>query len=115
MKPTKRGVKVWQRCDAQTGYIFDLNIYTGKAKNDEFSQGALGERVVTKLCVTINISDVMLSFDRFFTSVNLIHTLPFSAIGTVIKSRKNVPKFAKRLEKGESEFLATSSGVVALR
>ena len=115
LKPTKREVKVWQRCDAQTGYIFDPNIYTGKAKNDEFSQGALGERAVTKLCVTIKISDVMLSFDRFFTSVNLIHTLPFSAVGTVIKSRKNVPKFAKRLEKGESEFLATSSGFVALR
>ena len=57
----------------------------------------------------------MLSFDRFFTSVNLVYTMPFSAVGTVIKSRNNVPMFAKRLEKGESEFLATSSGVVASR
>ena len=56
-----------------------------------------------------------MSFDRFFTSVNLIHTLPFSAIGTVIKSRKNIPKFAKHLEKGVSEFLVTSSGIVASR
>ena len=54
----------------------------------------------------------MLSFDRFFTSVNLVHTLPFSAVGAAIKSRKNVPKFKKHLEKGESEFLATSSGVM---
>ena len=53
----------------------------------------------------------MLSFDRFFTSVNLAHTLPFSAVGTVIRSRKNVPKFKKHLQKGESEFSATSSGV----
>ena len=112
LKPIKRGVKVWQRCDAQTGYIFDLNIYAGKTENDEFSEGTLGERVVTKLCSTIKISDVVLSFDRFFTSVNLVHTSPFSAVGTVIKSRKNVPKFKKHSEKGESEFLATSSGVV---
>ena len=56
-----------------------------------------------------------MSFDRFCTNVKLIHTLPYSAVGTVIKSRKNVPKFAKELDKGESEFLVTSSGVVASR
>ena len=71
LKPIKRGVKMWQRCDAQTGYVFDLNIYAGKTENDEFSEGTLGERVVTKLCSTIKISDVVLSFDRFFTSVTL--------------------------------------------
>ena len=112
LKPIKRGVKVWQRCDAQNGYIFDPNIYAGKTENDEFSEGTLGERVATKLCSTIKISDVVLSFDRFFASVNLVHTLTFSAVGTVIKSRKNVPKFEKHLENGESEFLATSSGIV---
>ena len=114
LKPIKRGIKVWQRCDAKTGYIFDLNVYSGKIENEEFS-GTLGERVVNKLCSTIKISDVVMSFDRFFTSVKLIHTLPFSAVGTVIKSRKNVPKFAKKLDKEESEFLVISSGVVASR
>jgi len=107
LKPIKRGIKVWQRCDAKTGYIFDLYVYSGKIENEEFSEGTLEE--------TIKISDVVISFDRFFTSVNLIHTLPFSAVGTVIKSRKNVPKFAKVLDKGESEFLVTSSGLVASR
>jgi len=102
LKPIKRGIK-------------DLNVYSGKIENEEFSEGTLGERVVNKLCSTIKISDVVMSFDRFFTSVKLIHTLPFSAVGTVIKSRKNVPKFAKELDKGESEFLVTSSGVVASR
>ena len=57
----------------------------------------------------------MLSFDRFFTGVNLVCTLPFSAVGTVIKSQKNVPKFANSLEKSESEFLATISGVIDSR
>ena len=113
LKPIKRGIKVWQRCDTKTRYIFDLNVYSGKIENEEFSEGTLGGRVVNKLCSTIKISDVVMSFDRFFTSVNLIHTLPFSALVTVIKSRKNVSKFAKELDKGESEFLVTSSGVVA--
>ena len=65
---------MWQRCDAQTGYIFDLNIYAGKTENDEFSEGTLGERVVTKLCSTIKISDVVLSFDRFLL-VSTLFTL----------------------------------------
>ena len=104
---------MWQRCDAKTGYIFDLNVYSGKIENEKFFEETLGERVVNKLCSTMKISDEVMSFDRFFTSVNLIHTLPFSAVGTMIKSQKNVPKFAKELDKGESEFLVTRSGVVA--
>ena len=48
MKPVKRGVKVWMRCDAQTGYTYDMNIYAGKESNP--TEGAnLGERVVKKL------------------------------------------------------------------
>ena len=31
MKPTKRGYKVWVRCDAKVGYAFQFDIYTGKA------------------------------------------------------------------------------------
>jgi len=74
LQPIKRGVKVWQRFDAQAGYIFDLNIYAGKTENDEFSEGTLEERVVTKLCSTIKISDVVLSFDRFLL-VSTLFTL----------------------------------------
>ena len=100
LKPIKRRIKVWQRCDAKTGYISDLNVYSGKVENHELFEGSLGERVVNKLCFAIKISDVMMSFERFFTSVNLIHTLPFSAEGTVVKSQKKVLKFDKCLEKG---------------
>lgn len=27
LKPTKRGIKMWLRCDANTGYTYDFNIY----------------------------------------------------------------------------------------
>lgn len=42
-KPTKRGVKGWVRADAESGYVYDLNIYTGKSV--EKLEGTLGERV----------------------------------------------------------------------
>lgn len=42
-KPTKRGVKGWVRADAESGYVYDMNLYTGKAVGNV--EGTLGERV----------------------------------------------------------------------
>ena len=30
MKPVNRGIKLWMRCDAFTGYTYDMNVYAGK-------------------------------------------------------------------------------------
>ena len=113
LKPIKRGVKIWERCDAKTGYVYDLNVYSGKDTNQV--TGTLGERVVTKLCASVRNPHVLLSFDRFFTSVNLMQNLQFPAVGTVIKNRKNVPKFTAKLKRGESEFRVSEHGVMAAR
>lgn len=32
-KPIKRGYKVWARCDSETGYLYQFNIYTGRIEN----------------------------------------------------------------------------------
>lgn len=113
LKPIKRGIKIWERCDAKSGYTYDLNIYEGKdvVKVD----GTLGERVVNKLCDTIHGQDVIIAFDRFFTSINTMRNLPFPAIGTCIKTRKNIPKFQAQLKRGESEFRVSKYGIVAAR
>ena len=113
MKPVKRGVKMWMRCDAKSGYVYDVNIYTGK--EETCANGTLGERIVTKLALTINDKDVTLAFDRFFTSVNLLDTIAFPAVGTCIKSRKNVPVFKQKLKRGESEFFANTNGTLAVK
>ena len=75
LKPIKRGIKPWARCDSKTGYVYDFNIYAGRGDSQ-------GERVVRKLTSTIRGSDVAVAFDRFFTSVDLINTIPFPALGT---------------------------------
>ena len=112
LKPIKRGVKIWERCDSRSDYIYDFNIYARKTENDENLERTLGERVVNKLCTTIRNPDVVLSFDRFFASANLMTQLPFPAVKTVIKTRKNISKFVNKLKFYESEFLVTSSGIV---
>ena len=44
-----------------------------------------------------------------------MRNLQFPAVGTVIRSRKNIPKFTAKLERGESEFRVSDHGVMAAR
>lgn len=110
LKPVKRGIKMWLRCDSYTGYTYDFNIYTGR--ETEQTEGTLGERVVTALSSTISEKNVALCFDRFFTSVNLLKTLDYPALGTCISNRKNLPKIDKKLSRGESVFRACKEGLL---
>lgn len=112
LKPTKRGIKLWLRCDSSTGYTYDFNIYTGKDTEKSDIMVGLGERVVTKLASTIKADDVVLCFDRFFTSVNLLQTIKYPALGTVITNRKNVPVVKDKLKRGECVFLCSSTGLL---
>lgn len=92
LKPImKRGVKIWKRCDSLSGYIYDINIYSGK--QNEITEGTLGERVVKQLTSTVRGLNVFFCFHRLLTSVNLIDKLPFCPIGIGIASRKKMPKF----------------------
>ncbi|CAH1985185.1 unnamed protein product [Acanthoscelides obtectus] len=117
LKPTKRGIKLWLRCDADSGYTYDVNVYSGKedpipAKNQSLT---LGERVVTALASTVKENNVVLCFDRFFTSVNLLLTPDYAALGTCMSNRKNVSTMGDKLQKGESQFKCTSSGLLCVK
>ncbi|GFT69022.1 piggyBac transposable element-derived protein 4 [Nephila pilipes] len=93
---------------SKTGYVFDMNIYSGKETGEV--QGTLEERVVSKQAETIRKKDVMLAFDRFFTSVQLMEIQKFPAVGTCIKTRKDIPNFATKLSKRENVSVPLLSG-----
>lgn len=109
MKPTKREIKICVRCDSCN----DMNIYAGK-KNQQ-QKGTLGERVVYKLASTIKSNDVVLFFDRFFTSVKLLTDLPLPSVGTVMGNRKNIPNITKKLNRGKSEILGNKYGIICVK
>ena len=113
LKPGKRGIKIWMRCDAQSGYTYDMNAYTGKEK--EPCSGTPGERVVNALAASVREKDVTLAFDRFFTSVMLLDNIKFAAVGTVVKNRRNLPKFEDKLERGKYHFSGNCKGTTAAR
>ena len=102
LKPIKRGIKLWTRCNARTGYVYDTNIYCGK--ETERVEGTLEERVVQKIVESVG-TKVVLIFDRFFTSTHLLNSIGYPAVGTYNKNRRNVAKLNfKFTKKGESEM-----------
>ena len=114
LKPIKRGIKFWERCDSDTGYIYDLNIYQGKESGAV--DGTLGERVVNRLTSTLRSNDVAICVDRFFTSVKMMVNLPVACVGTYMANRKDTPKFEEeQLERGEARFLKNSRSIVATK
>ncbi|GAB0099758.1 hypothetical protein DMENIID0001_156450 [Sergentomyia squamirostris] len=113
-KPIKWGFKMWCRCDAATGYLFEFDIYQGKKALPEFG---LGEGVVVTLCKSIENLGCEIYIDNFFNSPMLQHILLGKKIyscGTVQSKRKNLPdlkdfKNDKAMKRGESEWRASGS------
>ncbi|XP_072401127.1 uncharacterized protein [Diabrotica undecimpunctata] len=71
-KPIKRGYKIWAKCEAITGYLYQFIIYTGKTEGIE--NDGLGYKVVTELCQDIPHKPLVV-FDNFFTSCKLLEDL----------------------------------------
>ena len=113
LKPVKRDIKVWMKCDASTGYTYDMNVYAGR--KEKRCKNTVGERVLFALAVTIKNQDVTLAFDRYLTLVRLMDTLSFAAVGTCIKNRKPMPSFTTTLKKSESDFKSKNNGTIAVR
>lgn len=92
MKPTKRGFKIWCRCDARNGYICSFQVYTGKVEGAV--QRDLGSRVVFAVSQSILDKGYHLYFDNYFSSPllaqNLLERQTFS-IATARTNRKHFP------------------------
>ena len=97
------------RYATHSAHTYDVNVYTDKVGDGLSSP--LGEKVVETLVSTIPADDdVTLAFDRFFTSVQLMDITRFPAVGTAVKTRKNLPVFKEKLSRSDSEFRCNANG-----
>ena len=111
-KPIRFGIKMWALCSSD-GYIYDLDIYTGKSGNNTqnvLASVGLGSRVVIQLLSTLlegtekeDLSKYHVYFDNFFSNPDLMIHLKkngLSSTGTVrqnrVKEKVEMPKKAKR-------------------
>lgn len=65
--------------------------------------------------MTSEIEDpnVVICFDRYFTSVNLLTQISFAAVGTCVSNRKNLPVMDTKLQhKGDYEFFCSNAGLL---
>ncbi|XP_062582665.1 piggyBac transposable element-derived protein 2-like, partial [Saccostrea cucullata] len=73
-KPTKFGIKVWERASPRNGYCHEFQIYTGKVDREKTEEG-LGERVVKDLTRKIINKGHHIYMDNFFSSPKLFSSL----------------------------------------
>lgn len=92
-KPHKWGIKVWTLADSATGYVYNWQLYTGKAPADPRGRG-LAHRVVTSLCTPLYDRGHHIYCDNFFSSPALFDELAehqTGACGTLRSNRIGVP------------------------
>lgn len=104
-KPHKYGIKFYIVADARTGYVVNIQMYSGRELNKDNSIPTL----VRQLCDNLLGKGHVIYMDRFYTSPALFddlwkeHTV---AVGTVMKNRKGLPKdlINMKLRRGEFSF-----------
>ena len=117
-KPSKFHIKLYQVCEADSGYVIAFEVYTGKANSACIEMSTPIDTMVndtTKLVLGLLEKGQLLDkgynvfTDNYYTSLELLFECFFRqtfGTGTVRSNRKNMPKavIGAKLKKGESCF-----------
>ena len=107
-KPIKHGIKLWLRCDSNSAYLHQFDVYLGKSGNRTVSTNGLYFDVVDKLTESLHGGNHHVYFDNLYTSVPLLKyllTKKVYACGTVRMNRHHLPHEIKapgKLVRGQS-------------
>ncbi|KAK7095512.1 hypothetical protein V1264_006908 [Littorina saxatilis] len=108
-KPTRYGIKMYCCCEADTGFVCRMQVYTGAGPNGPEKNH--GENVVKRLTQDFLGKGHTIYMDSFFSSVALYEYLRQNntmAVGTVISGRVGMPRSLHpkelKLKKGEFRF-----------
>ena len=123
--PSKRarcGIKSYEICDSQSGYIWDVFVYTGKKTaylNKYHEEKSMGAKCILTLAHELLGKGYCISMDNFFSSTQLFDKLcenSTDAVGTVRANSKDLPRdlMSKILKKGEVAAMYRGK-VMALR
>ena len=121
LKPVRRGIKVWARAEASSGYVSAFQVYTGKQGGTV--ETGLGAKVVKTLTEDLKGTHRHLFFDNYFSSVDLLldlHREGLYGCGTLRANRKGFPPQLKPhvkkgfKERGESRTCQSNNLTVSL-
>jgi hypothetical protein len=122
-KPIKWGIKSFLLCESNSGYVWNIEIYTGKNDAQYIEElGATGS-VVIRLVSPLQGQNYCIFMDRYYNSPRLcdyLLKLQFKTCGTVMTNRKEFPKNMikskkdlKKMKKGDYEVMYTD-GIAAV-
>ena len=103
-KPTKYGIKVWERADSTNGYVCEFEVYVGKPQGGQ-RETNLGSKVVKRLTRHLKGKNHHIYFDNYFNSVALISELlqdHIYACGTVKSNARGLPN-EMRVTRGKKD------------
>ena len=116
-KPTKFGIKVWERADGNNGFVSEFQVYTGRKINVDgtrTSETGLGARVVTDLTRSLVGGHYHIYMDNYFTGIPLFKELlndGLYACGTIKSNRKGWPSaFHPKLLKNQDDYQVRQLG-----
>ena len=95
-KPIKHGIKLWMRCNSESVYLHEYEVYLGQQQN---SPDGLAYDAVTKLCQSIAGHNHHVYCDNYFTTIPLLKQLlqmKIYASGTVRSNKKGLPAEVKK-------------------
>ena len=105
-KPIKWGIQVWVLCESDTGYVYNMQVYTGKVEGRQ--EKGMAHRVCMDLLTPVLGTNLHVYMDNLYTSVGLLndlHVRSVKACGTVRANRKGLPTTLLpknvRLQRGE--------------
>ena len=106
-KPTKWGVKVFVFSDATNGYVYRLQIYTGKQLDTTVDAG-LCLRVVLELMTGLEYKGLQLYTDNYYSSpelfLKLYNEMGINSCGTVQTNRIGFPKSIVKKKKEDRGY-----------
>ncbi|GBO11269.1 PiggyBac transposable element-derived protein 4 [Araneus ventricosus] len=117
--PTKRsrfGVKLFQLCESESGYIWNSIIYTGQGTTFHEDYGVSTKSVMT-LIHELKNKGYTLTTDKYYTSPELAEILikcKTDIYGTLRANRKGLPPLIKSSKVKKGEVLAFRKGKICL-
>ena len=91
-KPHKYGIKMFELCRAKSGYVYNLDVYTGAHPINSKHNTAFS--VVDRLCDKMKGKGHCVYMDRWFSSPKIFDHLwgcKTKAVGTVMSNGKEMP------------------------
>ncbi|GBN36326.1 PiggyBac transposable element-derived protein 4 [Araneus ventricosus] len=120
--PTKRsrfGVKLFQLCESESGYIWNSIIYTGKGTtfHEDYEDYGVSTKSVMTLIHELKNKGYTLTTDSYYTSPELAEILikcKTDIYGTLRANRKGLPPLIKSSKVKKGEVLPFQKGKICL-